>query len=61
MTLVSKSGYWHTVPAERPSYGKRRKPIFTPRIKARRMMARMLYHPRFTLRYRIMIMRRLFR
>lgn len=46
---------------DRPSYGKRRRPILTPRIQARRLIARITWGQRSFAPYRIMILRRYFK
>jgi hypothetical protein len=46
--------------AERPQYGKRRKPLFPPRIKARRRIARALPIGKVNFAVRAATLRRLF-
>ena len=46
---------------ERPTYGEHRKPTFTPRITARRLMAKFIWRPNSFAPYRIMMLRRLWK
>lgn len=46
---------------ERPTYGRVRKPIFTPRIKARRLMAPFIWRKNSFAPYRIMMLARLWK
>jgi hypothetical protein len=46
---------------ERPTYGKRMRPVFTPRITARRLMARFVWRVGSHLQYRAMIYKRLWK